>query len=571
MGPGSRPASDGGQESGPIRKKALRPIARPFVVAGARGTQVRTRLFLAKNDEAVVLAIGRHLGSLASRDLAERLRGGVSNADRRDRKRALTAASSSRWAGAITRTSNDQWLVARRNLERRAHQMHAVTARIRERLTAPCGDRDANGLRGYATRDERYQKQRRLQILENQLIRIEARLQSGRVSVCRGGVVLARNRHNLEAVGVSAEVWRSRWNAERMFITADGEADKRLGNETIRWDPETQKLEIRLPTPLLQLANAPAGRYRLSRVTFPYRAESVAAQISLGAVRYDISFEPVRRRWYLTASWTFERQTPSLEQARSRGMLGVDLNADHLAVWALDRYGNPLGDPRTIPLELRGLPATQRDGRLRAAASALIRAVRARGLSAIAIEDLDFEPDKALSREACGRGGRGRRFRRMLHGLSTSRFRSRLLQMSSNASVPVVAVDPAYTSVWGAQQWQRPLGVERHGVVSVHHSAAVVIGRRGLGFGARRRRGVTERQRSHAAGRATFQAGPRVLGREESRTDRGSREDPSSPTLNMRRTRAPMTARGAPGEREPRSLRRNGGRVDEFTLSPRMP
>lgn len=196
--------------------------------------------------------------------------------------------------------------------------------------------------------------------------------------------------------------------------------------------------------------------------------------------------------------------------------------------------------------------------------STLINVVRAHGLTAIAIEDLDFEPDKAVSRETCGRGRRGRRFRRIVHGLPTGRFKSRLVQMGSNAGgMRIVAVDPAYTSAWGAQHWQGPLGLERHVMVSVHHSAAVVIGRRGLGIGAKRRTGVTERQQSHAAGRATVQAGSRARGREGSRVDRGRREDPGSPISTTRRTRAPMTVRGAPDQRS--LLLTDAGTVAERT------
>jgi len=41
-------------------------------------------------------------------------------------------------------------------------------------------------------------------------------------------------------------------------------------------------------------------------------------------------------------------------------------------VSALDPYGNPLGPPITIPLELAGLSATTRDGHLRAAISQIL-------------------------------------------------------------------------------------------------------------------------------------------------------------------------------------------------------
>jgi hypothetical protein len=87
----------------------MRSISPSFVVAQPAGTKVRTRLRLSGADEAVLLQVGEYLGSLAGRDLAMRCRPGRGPDGRTDRKRALTPASSSRWAGAITRTANDQW------------------------------------------------------------------------------------------------------------------------------------------------------------------------------------------------------------------------------------------------------------------------------------------------------------------------------------------------------------------------------------------------------------------------------------------------------------------------------
>ena len=88
-------------------------------------------------------------------------------------------------------------------------------------------------------------------------------LTEGQVSVVRGGKALLHKRNNLDAAGLSAEQWRTVWEAERLFICADGEADKRLGNETIRWDPGKGSVEIRLPAWLGHLANRTHGRYRL--------------------------------------------------------------------------------------------------------------------------------------------------------------------------------------------------------------------------------------------------------------------------------------------------------------------
>ena len=446
-------------------------------------------------------AAGTHLGSLASADLAARCAEGRVNAkgravSRRERKRALTAQSSSRWAGAITRSSEDQWGLAERNLRAEAATLRARARKIEARLAVPAGDHRGR-IPGYATQAERYGKQQRLQRLRARLAEAERRLAAGQVSVCRGGRRLARTRHRLDQAGLTQAQWRERWEAARLFLTADGEAGKAHGNETIRWHPDESWLEIKLPASLAHLANRPHGRYRLScPVGFPYRGDEVAAQTATGAVRYDISCDPVKHRWYLDASWR-AAPTPraALEDLRGSPVLAVDLNHGHLAAWIITPDGNPAGPPVTIPLQLAGLPAGQRDGRLRAAISALLRTAREHGCAAIAVEDLNFADAREQGREHTGgrpsRGTRGRGYRRMLGGIPAGRFRDRTAQMASNADLAVIAVDPAYTSRWGAGHWLAPLRETSPVTVSGHHAAAVVIGRRAHGHRARRREGVT--------------------------------------------------------------------------------
>jgi hypothetical protein len=150
-----------------------RPIAEPFVVARPSGARVRTRLAVGPDDEAVLLALGANLGSLMGRDLAQRCREGVLDArdraaSRGRRKRTATEDSSSRWAGTITRTSEDAWALGWRNLGAQAASLRARVSAIRRRLSVPVGERRGRA-RGYASAIERFQKQRRLQILQARL------------------------------------------------------------------------------------------------------------------------------------------------------------------------------------------------------------------------------------------------------------------------------------------------------------------------------------------------------------------------------------------------------------------
>jgi hypothetical protein len=476
--------------------RALREIAAPFVAPAPTGARVRTRLRASAQDEAVFWAVGRHLGSLAGRDLAARCAEGRLDArgraeSRRERKRALTAESSSRWAGAITRTSEDSWQLASRNLAAECTSLKARVRKIEARAAVPAGKKQGRTA-GYATPAERHAKTLRLKALKARLARAEKSTKAGRVPVTRGGRRLMRARLSLEEAGPTEQQWRERWEAARLFITADGEKDKAWGNETIRWNPDEGRLEVKLPAPLAHLANRPHGRYRLTcPAEFRHRGGEVAAQAASGAVRYDVSYDPAKDRWYLDASWKAPaRPAPSLDGLRASPVIAVDVNAGHLAVAVLAPDGNVTGTPFTIPLELAGLPAATRDGRVRAAVTRLIATAGAAGARAVVIENLGFDQARAEGRERTGnrpsRGRRGRNFRRTVAGIPTARFRDRLTQMTANAGLSVLVVDPAYSSRWGAQHWLAPLR-EHHSELTGHHAAALVLGRRGLGHRARTR------------------------------------------------------------------------------------
>jgi hypothetical protein len=131
------------------------------------------------------------------------------------------------------------------------------------------------------------------------------------------------------------------------------------------------------------------------------------------------------------------------------------------------------------------------------------------GCHAILVEDLDFADARHTGRETLGRGRRGKRFRRIVSGIPTRQFQDLLVGMAANAGLWVVAVDPAWTSVWGGRYWQDPLDQQTKPAVTVsrHHAAALVIGRRGLGYRARRRGGCARLRPEDRSRRAADSAG----------------------------------------------------------------
>ncbi|MFE7386152.1 IS200/IS605 family accessory protein TnpB-related protein [Streptomyces sp. NPDC057582] len=525
----------------------LRELAVSFVVPGPCGVAIRDRLkHLTPQDEKVLRAVGEHQGALASRDLKARCADGHDHsADTwASRKRELTRMSSSRIAGAITKATHDQWALARRCQAAFIQNLAAGITMLRHRLSLPIGERGTKRVAGgYRSKNEWFRKSRRLAMLEDRHTAAVADRQAGRVRVVRGGKRLLNTRHHLTRAQLTEEQWRERWEAERWFIAADGESGKRFGNETIRVTPDGE-VSIRLPAPLAHLANTRHGRYTLtSTVAFAHRGAEWADRIEANrAVAHRIHLDVDRGRWYLTASWQRPVvKTVPLATACAQGVVGVDTNADHFAAYRLDVHGNPVGGPRRFFYDLSG-SAGHRDAQLRHAITRLLHWTEQVGAKAMAIEDLDFTAEKTREKH-----GRRKRFRQLISGIPTGKLKARLVSMAAEHGLSIVAVDPAYTSRWGAQHWQKPLATP-HRTMSRHDAAGIAIGRRALGYPVRRRTAPPPHDRSDRAGHRTVQAGPGHRGREGTRPPTTDRP-PGGPSPSGKRKREPSasnTVRDAP-------------------------
>jgi hypothetical protein len=426
--------------------------------------------------------------------------------------------SSSRWAGAITRAVEDQYQLGIRGLAAHVRDLRAAVDVLEARCALRPGERAPSGgggesgrraraqrRRGYRSASERFAKTRRLAVLRERLAMAEQALAAGRPSITVGGKRLWRRRNQLRTADTTEQQWRERWDA----ALAD-----QLG------------AHVNIAAP----------------VRFCHRGDEWAARVvARRAVRYDIVYDPSRGRWYLDASWAIGAQPArNLDELRTGPMLGVDLNDGHLASCVLDTSGNPVGEPVTIVAQTTGLAASRRDGRVRAAITALLDHAQLHGCCAIVVENLDFADARATGREHLGRGARGKRLRRTIAAIPTRGFRDRLIGMAARRSIAVIGVDPAYTSRWGAQHWRKPLQQQTSDpvTITVHHGAAAAIGRRGLGMRIRRR-----------------PAGPRTRQRTSVGTPPARPEKPSSTT--PRRCRSS----GSP----PRPQPRRGAAVHQIT------
>lgn len=437
-------------------------------------------------------AVAEQLGHLAGVDLKAAL-GGATWAQR---KQTLTAASSSRYAGSITRATHDQLRLARMGQRRHRDDLATAVATMRARLAIPVGTRVGSGKKavsGYHDQDEVFLKRQRLQILEARRRTVQTEIEAGKLFIVRGGRRLLNARHHLDEAGLTLDQWQDRWWSARHKIAANGSHDEMLGNLTVRISPDGV-CSILLPPSLRHLGDKD-GRYVLSSpVHFSYREADWKAQLSRGgAISYQIRRDA--GRWYIDASWSLG--SPTVARPLTTLSVGVDLNADHIACWVIDGSGNPVGRPVSIPFLLRG-SSGQRDGHLRWAISQLLEFSRSAGASRIFIEDLDFADGKSRERKV------HKSFRHLISSFPTSKFKDRLRAMTARVGITLVAVDPAYTSKW-SKNWRKPTSTSNHATTG-HEAAAIGIGRRGLAVSISRRQGVTVLDQGDRAQRATKQA-----------------------------------------------------------------
>jgi IS605 OrfB family transposase len=468
-----------------------RPQVPTRVVAASPGVSVRTRLRLHPDERELLAAIGTHLTRARNVDLAAARRGEKSN----DRYKVLVEQFGihSRYAGTICIDNDAATKAAKEHLWRHRNGLRRAVATLERRTAAPsrsgCGCGERRGCvdcrDGYATPNERFQKQRRLASRAAELARVEAQLAAKDHPVVFGGRRLAGTRHHLSKTGLTETEWRTAWSEARHWFGCAGNAGKAGGNPCLtltRGEGGHWYLTVSVPKPVAEQFGVDTRVQLHHPVRLHHRSRELEERLDTrAAVRLDVQPDTDRKgrgRTYLRVSWVRPATgAVDLTAARAGGVVGVDLNADHLAATRVDASGNPVGRPVRIPLVLTGACASTRDGRLRAAVTAVLEHAKATGATAIAVEDLDFADSK--SRENFGRR---KAFRHTIHGFPTTQFKDRVVAMAHTQGLGVIAVDPRYTSRYGGSSWQRVLSTPTV-LATRHEGASVAIGRRALGHG----------------------------------------------------------------------------------------
>ena len=208
--------------------------------------------------------------------------------------------------------------------------------------------------------DQVHQKKRRLANLRHRLVGLEADIAEGRVRLCFGSRRLWRKQHYLEQNGYASHAeWLQDWQDARsneFFVL--GSRDETSGCQLcVASIADDGSLTLRLRMPDC-LANQHGKYLVIPHVRFAYGHEQVLAALGSNAeyVAYrrehgdqaaratalgqaiSYRFKRDAKGWRVFVS-TEMRDVPVVTDRR-RGAIGVDLNADHLAVAETDASGN---------------------------------------------------------------------------------------------------------------------------------------------------------------------------------------------------------------------------------------
>ena len=299
-----------------------------------------------------------------------------------------------------------------------------------------------------------------------------------KIKICFGSKKLFRSQFNLEENGYKThEQWLSYWKDKRnssFFIVGSKEESK--GNQTCQIQLQEDgkfSLHLRLPN------SFSLKKIILENIDFSYGKKEILAAIENNQKRKQckkaslpfkdlgqaINYRFLRDEKGFRIFVTFDLPQHKYISNKNLGVIGVDINVDHLAITETDRFGNPIKSEK-IPLCTYG-KKTNRTKALIGDAIAKIVDLAISSQKPLVVENLDFKNKK---RTLSGSGKKCRMFSSFSYKTILAFIHSRAWQNK----IEVIEVNPAYTSVIGRVKFAKMYGF------SVHQAAALVIGRRGM-------------------------------------------------------------------------------------------
>jgi IS605 OrfB family transposase len=309
---------------------------------------------------------------------------------------------------------------------------------------------------------------------------LQQMIESDKVSLCFGTKKLFRAQFHLEKSGFSShEEWKNAWNQKRNseFFTL-GSKDESGGNQTCTpFLAENGKIDLRIRLP--NMLDSTSKHLWIRGIEFAYGQDELVAAIRENEIRNhlqktgDIAFKELGKA--ISFRFLIEEKgvrifaitdlsARAINSKLELGVIGVDINNDHLAISETDRFGN-LVETKTIPLVLYGKSSNQSKALIGDACKQIVEFALERK-KPMALEELDFQNKKRGLKE------NKVQYRRMLSSFAYNQIIKGIGSQAFKKGIEIGHVNPAYTSMLGQIKYSKKYGI------SVHHAAALCIARR---------------------------------------------------------------------------------------------
>ncbi|MFB9760708.1 IS200/IS605 family accessory protein TnpB-related protein [Ectobacillus funiculus] len=275
-----------------------------------------------------------------------------------------------------------------------------------------------------------------------------------------------RKQYTMDQDQKSHVAWRQAFRHKRnarMIIS--GRKDAKYGNFVFQYDAPSQTLHIRSTTGralVLPYVYVPYGQDRMQ--------ESIATQLSCQNKKKDgqsmgWSIED-HGTYYIIKCIVEEPEHPHLNHSKADGVIGVDLNYNHIAFSHVNGQGQLLSSS-CLYFSLEGKRSGQIIKILEAEAIRLVDIAVQRN-KPIVLEVLDTTLSKSAGRY------RNRKQNRRMSMFAYKKMQDSIYSRAAKMGVAVFAVNPAFTSQIGKMKYMKQMHI------SIHQAASYVIGRRGM-------------------------------------------------------------------------------------------
>ena len=197
-----------------------------------------------------------------------------------------------------------------------------------------------------------HQKKRRLFLLESRLKKLKKDREENKTRICFGSKELFQKQFHLEENGyLSHAEWKKDWTDARnsgFFIV--GSKDETSGNQTcqLRRAENSFAIALRLPNIFSEKT------ITIDNISFAYGEKEILQSLEenerrkkLRLAKKDYShfgkalnylFKKDRKGWRVFV--TLDKEMPELKSKNDFGKIGIDINANHIALSETDRFGN---------------------------------------------------------------------------------------------------------------------------------------------------------------------------------------------------------------------------------------